>query len=146
MGYQQMDPMMHSYPPQAVMPPQPTPQLHHPGQSAPWLTEEDDALMNAKAAGMGWNDIHQQYFPTKSGNACRKRHERLMQKLRTTDWDDNRIRRVMAEYGRHGVREEFWGGIAKRLGEKWEDCERVVCQNASLPEQPLTLTSAFNKV
>ena len=52
----------------------------------------------------------------------------------------------MTEYGRQGVREEFWGAIANRLGERWEDCERVVCQKASLPEHTLTLNSAFNKV
>ena len=146
MGYPQMDSMIHSYPAQPVMPPQPTPQLHHPGQSAPWSVQEDEVLMNAKAAGLGWNEIHQRYFQTKSGNACRKRHERLMQKLRTTDWDDNRIRRVMTEYGRPGVREKFWGGIANSLGERWEDCERVVCQKASLPEHTLTSNSVFNKV
>ena len=129
----QMDPMMHSYPPQAVMPPQPTPQLHHPDQSAPWTTHDDEVLTNAKAAGLGWNDIHQRYFPAKSGNACRKRHERLMQRIRRTDWDDDRIERVLAEYNRGGVREDFWSSIASRVGERWEDCEREVLRQVPFP-------------
>ena len=82
--------------------------------------------MDAKSSGLGWNEIHQKYFTNKSGNACRKRHERLMVKLRTTDWDDERIKQVMAAYNSPGVRQEFWTEIARRVGERWEDVERVV--------------------
>ncbi|RMD39707.1 hypothetical protein DV735_g5426, partial [Chaetothyriales sp. CBS 134920] len=100
----------------------------HPQQAAPWTNGEDALLLDAKSKGLGWNDIHERYFPTKSGNACRKRHERLMVKLRTTDWDETRVRRVWNEYVREGVRREFWEPIAQRCGEQWEDVERVCFQ------------------
>lgn len=98
-----------------------------PGQSTPWTIDEDNTLVEAKSQGLGWNDIHQRHFPLKSGNACRKRHERLMQKIRTTNWDDGRVARVMTEYNKAGVRERFWAELAARIGEdRWEDVERVV--------------------
>lgn len=147
MGYPpQQQPMMQSYMPLSAPLPPPHPQPpSHPGQSAPWTTEEDTALMDAKSSGLGWNEIHQKIFPNKSGNACRKRHERLMVKLRTTDWDNTRIQRVMAEYNAPGVRQEFWSKIAQPFGERWEDVERVVCQQCSRTNKPLTLSSASNK-
>ena len=143
MGYHQYSnaqamtqPYMHHLP-APVQPPQLT--QPQPGQSAPWTAEEDNTLMDAKSQGLGWNDIHQRYFPMKSGNACRKRHERLMQKLRTTDWDEDRIKRVMTEYNTVGVRERFWTVIATRVGEqRWEDVERVVCENLSTRKRTLT--------
>lgn len=92
--------------------------------------------MDAKGSGLGWNDIHEKFFPNKSGNACRKRHERLMVKLRTTDWDDSRIKRVMAVYNDPGIREEFWSRIAQRCGERWQDVEKVVCQSVTAKNQP----------
>lgn len=83
--------------------------------------------MDAKSEGLAWNDIKLKYFPNKTGNACRKRHERLMQKLRTTDWDEARIRRVTNAYTTSGARERFWKEIARRVDEdRWEDVERVV--------------------
>ena len=101
--------------------------------------------MDAKGSGLGWNEIHQKFFPNKSGNACRKRHERLMVKLRTTDWDDQRIRRVMNEYNAAGLRQDFWTQIARRLGERWEDVERVVCHTIATKNQNLTKGSVSNK-
>jgi Myb-like DNA-binding domain len=140
--------MMPNYMPVSAPHPPPAPPVHtsgHPGQSAPWTTEEDSTLIDAKSSGMGWNEIHQKCFPTKSGNACRKRHERLMIKLRTTDWDHNRIQRVMMEYNRPHMREDFWGRIANAVGERWEDVEKVVCQQYSQTNTQLTKGSASNK-
>jgi hypothetical protein len=133
MGYQHPthhQPSYHDYMPvSAPAPPPPPPAVTapaHPNQSTLWLDEEDNLLMEAKSSGLGWNDIHKKYFPTKSGNACRKRHERLMTKIRSSDWDDARIAQVMREYNRPGVREAFWGQIAAPFHERWEDVERVV--------------------
>ena len=143
MGYQQP---YHYIPVSAPQPPPPPmPQPSHPGQSAPWTSDEDSTLIDAKSSGLGWNDIHQRYFPTKSGNACRKRHERLILKLRTTDWDHPRIQRVMAEYNAPRVREEFWSRIAHNVGERWEDVEKVVCQQYSQSQPSLTMNSASSK-
>ena len=125
--------------------PQPVQTSSHPGQSAPWTTNEDSTLIDAKSRGLGWNEIHQRFFPNKSGNACRKRHERLMVKLRTTEWDNARIERVMTAYNMPGVREEFWGNIAVRFGERWEDVEKVVCQQHPQAKPSLTKSSASNK-
>lgn len=145
MTYQPMDPMIPTYQPQPVMPPQHTPILSHPSQSAPWTTREDDVLIDAKSRGMGWNEIHQKYFPAKSGNACRKRHERLMQKMRTTDWDEGRIRKVMLAYNARGMREEMWSRLADRVGERWEDVERVVCRRSNRRRRVLTVSRLSNK-
>lgn len=121
MGYDPQ-PMMPTYIPMA--PPQPA--LPQPGQSAPWTIEEDNILIDAKAQGLGWNEIHDRYFKAKSGNACRKRHERLMVKLRTTDWDETRIRKVMNAYNAPGLRQQLWSRVAAEVDERWEDVERVV--------------------
>jgi Myb-like DNA-binding domain len=139
-----------------VQPPAPQPQHHHmphhsggaghPGPSAPWTPDEDNRLMDAKVEGLGWNEIHQRYFPNKSGNACRKRHERLMTKMRTTTWDLGRIQAVMAAYESAGVRAQFWSKIAQQVGEtRWEDVERVVRQRAAAKYVILTRRSASNK-
>lgn len=143
---------MPSYVPMSAPPTTPAlpaaPAPIYPGQSALWSPEEDNRLLDAKSSGLGWNEIGKRMFPNKSGNACRKRHERLMAKLRTTDWDNVRIQNVMAEYNAPGVRENFWGMIAHRSGEqRWEDVERVVCQQKPIDaQQILTMSSASNKV
>ena len=107
-------------------PPPPPPITMHPGQSAPWTAADDSALIDAKGQGLGWNEIHQRFFPNKSGNSCRKRHERLMFKLRSCEWSDGRIQNVMNAYNTRGVREHFWRGIADPFGENWQDAEKVV--------------------
>lgn len=122
----------------APLPPQPVQAPSQPGQSAPWTSAEDSALIDAKGQGLGWNEIHQRFFPTKSGNACRKRHERLMVKIRTTEWSDVRIQNVMNAYNMPGVREQFWCRIAEPFGERWEDVEKVVCEQQSQSKHNLT--------
>ena len=147
MGYypQQHQPMMQNHMPISAPPPQPVQAPSHPGQSAPWTSAEDSALIDAKSQGLGWNEIHQRFFPNKSGNACRKRHERLMVKIRTTEWSEGRIQNVMNAYNSPGVREHFWRRIAEPFGERWEDVEKVVCQQQSRSKHNLTKSSASNK-
>ena len=99
-------------------------QLPRPGQSGPWTAEEDAVLLEERSRGLAWDDIHNRRFPNKSGNACRKRHERLLAKARDTDWDDNRVHNVLIIYNRH--REDLWKPVAEQVGEKWEDVEKVV--------------------
>jgi len=95
-----------------------------PGQSGPWTHEEDEILKAERGRGSGWDDIHKMHFPGKSGNACRKRYERLSIKARDTSWDDGRINKLLSIYSRH--RESVWRPVADEAGEKWEDVERVV--------------------
>ena len=45
-----------------------------------WLLEHDELLMQARMQGLGWQHIASTYFPYKTANACRKRHERLQEK------------------------------------------------------------------
>lgn len=129
------------YPPQAMMtngymemqpvrpPPLQAPAMHNeslirPGTSGPWTAEEDSILVDERSRGCAWDDIHNRHFPTKSGNACRKRHERLMVKARESDWDEARISNLLSLY--HSRRESIWGTLAEALGERWEDVEKVV--------------------
>jgi hypothetical protein len=96
-----------------------------PGQSGPWSNEEDTVLLDAKNRGKSWEEIHRQHFPGKSANACRKRHERVLAKMRNTDWDDARIQRVTDAYNRH--RHLIWQPMCKELNESLTDVEKVVC-------------------
>ncbi|KAK4938618.1 hypothetical protein LTR10_020969 [Elasticomyces elasticus] len=133
------DPHM-QYTQQTMMPtymqpvrPQSMPNIHNPqesgprpGQSGPWTPEEDETLIKAKGEGLAWDEIHRRYFPHKTGNACRKRHDRLLIKARDPTWDEARTQKVIGRYNR--VREQVWRPIADSVGEKWEDVERVVLQ------------------
>lgn len=106
--------------------PTPTPResMSRPGQSTPWTMQEDNLLMDGKARGLSWEEIHKQYFPTKSANACRKRHERAIAKARDTDWNEARIQKVIEEYNRS--REQFWRKLSEVVGERWEEVEKLV--------------------
>jgi hypothetical protein len=96
-----------------------------PGQSAPWTPEEDNVLLNAKTRGLAWEEIHTRHFPGKSGNACRKRHERLLHRARKSDWDDSLIQRCTEVYIRKSP--SFWKEVAQEIGGvRGEDAERMV--------------------
>lgn len=74
---------------------------------------------------MNWQPIADTHFPgEKSGNACRKRHERLMEKQRAEDWDEEKLDRLAVEY--MAVRSEMWSVLASRMGEKWQNVEAKV--------------------
>lgn len=80
--------------------------------------------MAARAQGMNWQPIANSHFPNKSGNACRKRHERLMEKRNAEDWDGIKLERLAVEY--MAVKKEMWSMLAIRLGEKWQNVEAKV--------------------
>lgn len=104
--------------------------------SSPWNTSDDNQLMHARQKGLNWQPIASTYFPNKTANACRKRHERLMDKRKSADtWDGEKIEQLAKAY--FEVREEMWGMLAKRVGEKWQDVERKVCRrNPLFPSLP----------
>ncbi len=116
-------PMMNQLPPSTHNPPQQT-ASQQPPQGGPWTGEEDEILCQNRTRGYGWGQIQEQHFPGKSANACRKRHERLMTKRRSTEWDDARLNKLAVQYNR--MRAEIWSGVAKELGEKWEHVEKAV--------------------
>ena len=83
--------------------------------------------MSARQKGLNWQPIASQYFPDKTPNACRKRHERLMEKRNIADnWDGVKIETLAKAYV--DVREQMWRLLADRIGEKWQNVEAKVCQ------------------
>ncbi|OCK87939.1 uncharacterized protein K441DRAFT_622010, partial [Cenococcum geophilum 1.58] len=85
--------------------------------SIQWSTEDDETLMSARASGLSWQPIASKYFPSKTANACRKRHERLMDRRNNEDWEGGKLELLANEY--MNVRREMWSILTSRLGEKW---------------------------
>lgn len=115
------------------------PQTQLRASSGAWSASDDSRLVQARAQGLNWGQIKDAYFPTKSANACRKRHERLMERKGADDWDTRKYQQLAKEY--MGMRKEIWSGLAARTGEKWNVVEAKVCQEpadaccASVPSQ-----------
>ncbi len=93
-------------------------------RSRAWNPRDDEILMASRAQGMNWLPIQQAHFPTKTDNACRKRHERLMEKRSAEDWDANKMDNLAKAY--LDLRKEMWGMLAERVGEKWQVVEAKV--------------------
>lgn len=103
-----------------------------------WSAQDDTRLKQALQQGMNWASIAKQYFPSKSANACRKRHERLMDKMQSEYQAKDQsggedLARLYCE-----VREQMWSLLATRLGENWKTTEAKVYSLASNETQPLT--------
>ncbi|ERT00496.1 uncharacterized protein SPSK_09234 [Sporothrix schenckii 1099-18] len=97
--------------------------------SSAWTPQDDDALLQARARGENWAQIQMQ-FPGKTPNACRKRHERLMERRNATnDFDARKMEQLAREYMH--MRREMWTPLAQRTGEKWTTVEQK-CMNAGL--------------
>ncbi|KAF2440702.1 hypothetical protein P171DRAFT_106378 [Karstenula rhodostoma CBS 690.94] len=91
-------------------------------RSAAWSQSDDETLIKARAQGMNWNQISPKHFPSKSANACRKRHERLMEKQNAEQWDGVRLD-VLAEAYME-VRSEMWRILGAKVNEKWQLVEQ----------------------
>ncbi|MCJ1455961.1 hypothetical protein MMC28_006318 [Mycoblastus sanguinarius] len=92
----------------------------HASQS--WPPENDELLMRARQQGLNWQPIATNYFPDKTANACRKRHERLMDKRNNADdWEGVKMEALAKAYVE--VREQMWKLLGDRVGEKWETVE-----------------------
>jgi len=94
-------------------------------RTAPWSQKDDETLMAARTQGLNWNQIAPKYFPTKTSNACRKRHERLMEKQNAEQWDGVKLDELAQAYME--VRREMWSILASRVNEKWALVEQKVC-------------------
>jgi hypothetical protein len=94
------------------------------GRSSSWSSTEDETLITARAQGLNWNQIAPKHFPTKSANACRKRHERLMERQNAEQWDGVKLDVLAQAYME--VRREMWSILAARVGEKWGLVEQKV--------------------
>lgn len=89
-----------------------------------WTPEDDEILMTARAKGSDWKTISKEHFPEKTSNACRKRHERLMERRNAEDWGGPKLETLAREYMM--VRREMWSVLADRVGEKWQVIESKV--------------------
>ncbi|KAF2823576.1 hypothetical protein CC86DRAFT_372508 [Ophiobolus disseminans] len=86
-------------------------------RSSSWSAKDDEILIQARAQGLNWNQISPKHFPLKTANACRKRHERLMERQNAEQWDGVKLDDLAQAY--MDVRREMWSILAARLGEKW---------------------------
>ena len=94
--------------------------------SASWDLEADWLLKEARSRDMNWGLIQQTYFPNKSANACRKRHERLMSMRNNALCSGEREERIAQSY--IALRKETWAPIAAQTGEEWHVIEQKVCR------------------
>jgi hypothetical protein len=93
-------------------------------RSSSWSTKDDERLIQARTQGLNWNQIAPKYFPSKSPNACRKRHERLMERQNAEQWDGVKLDVLAQAY--MDTRREMWSIMAARVGEKWTTIEQKV--------------------
>jgi hypothetical protein len=77
---------------------------------------------------LNWQPIADTYFSSKTANACRKRHERLMERRNTEEWDGVKLESIAAEYME--VRKQMWTILADRVGERWQAIEAKVSCHA----------------
>jgi hypothetical protein len=96
----------------------------HRASSGAWTPQDDQTLLSARAQGLNWGQIQMTYFGNKTPNACRKRHERLMERKGADDWDNRKLEQMAKEY--MTMRREIWSGLAARTGEKWNVVEAKV--------------------
>ena len=104
--------------------PYPTPTSAGPRNAAIWNASDDEILLQARASGLNWQPIASRHFPNKTANACRKRHERLIERRHVEDWDAQKLELLAQEY--IAVRKEMWEILASRVGERWAVVEAKV--------------------
>ncbi|KAF5878072.1 putative myb family transcription factor protein [Botrytis fragariae] len=98
--------------------------------SGAWTPIDDRTLIAARKQGLNWQPIQATYFPNKSANACRKRHERLMERKSSDDWDNVKSETLAKHY--MDMRKEIWSGLAAATGEKWTVVEQKKCMSTGL--------------
>ncbi|CAD0112447.1 unnamed protein product [Aureobasidium uvarum] len=94
--------------------------------TANWSSAEDEVLVAARAAGLNWQSTAAKHFPNKTANACRKRHERLVERRTHEDWTTKRLDTLASEYME--LRREIWAPLAAKIGERWSVVEAKASQ------------------
>lgn len=123
-----------------VLPPAPLQQaMPSRASSGAWSQQDDSTLIAARQQGKNWQQINREHFKDKTPNACRKRHERLMERRGTNDFDQRRLERIAKEY--MNMRKEIWQPLAQRVGEKWTVVEAKVSTPCAAYETCLIPTS-----
>lgn len=74
---------------------------------------------------MNWVLIASSHFPKKTPNACRKRHERLLDKRNSENWGSSKFEDLARAYT--DSREMMWKILAENVGENWRHVEKMVC-------------------
>ncbi|MCJ1393490.1 hypothetical protein MMC18_006365 [Xylographa bjoerkii] len=97
--------------------------------STAWSHDDDELLMRSRAQGMNWAPIANTHFKSKTPNACRKRHERLMEKKNAENWDGIKLEDLARAYVES--REIMWKILADKVGEKWQHVE-IKCMEKGL--------------
>ncbi|CAG5178226.1 uncharacterized protein ALTATR162_LOCUS8594 [Alternaria atra] len=112
-------------------------------RSSSWSAKDDETLIQARAQGLNWNQIGPKHFPSKTPNACRKRHERLMERQNAEQWDGVKLDVLAQAYME--VRREMWSMLAARVGEKWQLVE-TKCMEKGLKNLTQAYRSAQKKL
>ena len=90
-----------------------------------WTPENDELLLRARQQNLNWQSIAVKYFPDKTANACRKRHERLMEKRNQYDgWEAAKIDTVAEAYT--DGRAQLCKPLADQVGLQWQTVEAKV--------------------
>ncbi|CAN9235365.1 unnamed protein product [Alternaria alternata] len=112
-------------------------------RSSSWSAKDDETLIQARAQGLNWNQIGPKHFPSKTPNACRKRHERLMERQNAEQWDGVKLDVLAQAYME--VRRDMWSMLAARVGEKWQLVE-TKCMEKGLKNLTQAYRSAQKKL
>ncbi|KAF1736941.1 hypothetical protein CRV24_002554 [Beauveria bassiana] len=95
---------------------------HRPSSGA-WSIRDDQQLITARSDGLNWSQIQERFFPSKSSNACRKRHERLIDSKGRGSDEAARMERIATHYVL--MREKLWRPLADLTDEKWSFVEKT---------------------
>ncbi|KAI6872206.1 hypothetical protein KC338_g2194 [Hortaea werneckii] len=110
--------------------------------AAIWSAADDEILLQARASGLNWQPIANRHFPNKTANACRKRHERLIERRHVEDWDAEKLELLAHEY--MICRREMWETLANRIGERWAVVE-AKCMEKGLKTLQATARTAHRR-
>ncbi|KAI6913317.1 hypothetical protein KC318_g4501, partial [Hortaea werneckii] len=110
--------------------------------AAIWSAADDEILLQARASGLNWQPIANRHFPNKTANACRKRHERLIERRHVEDWDAEKLELLAHEY--MICRREMWETLANRIGERWAVVE-TKCMEKGLRTLQATARTAHRR-
>lgn len=111
-----------------------------------WTPERDDLLVECHEKKMKWDQIAQQCFGGKvSGNACRKRHSRvLLERQEPARWDEQKTSYMLGVYN-EDLRQRMWSLYAQAAGNgvTWQECEKFVSWYYLV--EPLRLLTLFTR-
>ncbi|MCJ1434354.1 hypothetical protein MMC27_003722 [Xylographa pallens] len=97
--------------------------IYNERSSTAWSYDNDEILMKGRAQGMSWAPLAALHLPSKTADACRKRHGRLMEKKNAGLLDEQGVPSEKLARAYTESREMMWKIVADKMGEKWQDVE-----------------------